>query len=577
MISIYDVGNENFSQNGDAVLTPTKCSHRQVAAGKYDLTIKHPMDPDGKWKHIQPEAIIKAPVPEERIETAVSGLEADLYRTNTDAALREGCSEPYAVTYQTWTANRATKVYAVGDKVTFQGQNYEMIALDPGGNPTETQSNFNHRPDFYPQYWSKIANYVDGAAVIVSLKSGTDLYYIEAAETTGWAYVCTVYGLEGYIKTSQITYISHLTPAETAAHLIREQLFRVRTVNIETKNRQVTATAEHVSYDLRGVLMENTKITRKSCAVALAWIEQGFMIPYRGTIATNMTSDDDGLFTGEFKGKNGINALLDPDTGVVGALDAEYRRDNWDVFVMKTTDNDRGFQLRYRKNMIGVTWNIKGDSLITRVVPVAKDENGDPLYLDNNGVKWVDSDAINNYPVIRMEQLRVNGQVGKDDGSETATNWTTATLRAEMERQAQNRFDVDHVDAIQHEITVDFEMLGDCAEYPWLKSLENVLIYDKVKAIHDEIGLSVQAQVTEIEFDCIREKVTAIKLSTVRRYAGRTVSGYNVFDNAITGDKLTDDAIERAAEAGADQAAGYTNEVATNLYWWVTNNFEPRT
>ena len=68
MISIFDSTNTTFAGNGDAVLIPTECRHIQAAAGKYDLTIKHPVDPWGKWKHIVPEAVIRAPVPEETIE-----------------------------------------------------------------------------------------------------------------------------------------------------------------------------------------------------------------------------------------------------------------------------------------------------------------------------------------------------------------------------------------------------------------------------------------------------------------------------------------------------------------------------
>ena len=70
MISVFDATNTNFEGNGDAVLLPLSCKHRQVAAGKYDLTLVHPIDPTGKWMHLVPEAIIKAPVPEETIENA---------------------------------------------------------------------------------------------------------------------------------------------------------------------------------------------------------------------------------------------------------------------------------------------------------------------------------------------------------------------------------------------------------------------------------------------------------------------------------------------------------------------------
>ena len=78
MICVYDIGNAAYTRNGDTVLTPTKCSHRQVAAGKYDLTIVHPIDPAGKWAHIVPEAVIRAPVPEDfRAGLRANGIRAE--------------------------------------------------------------------------------------------------------------------------------------------------------------------------------------------------------------------------------------------------------------------------------------------------------------------------------------------------------------------------------------------------------------------------------------------------------------------------------------------------------------------
>ena len=302
------------------------------------------------------------------------------------------------------------------------------------------------------------------------------------------------------------------------------------------------------------------------------------MMEYRGTIATNMTSDDDGTYTGEIKGKNLTYALLDPDKGIVSEFDAMYRRDNWDVFVLRKNNENRGFQLRYGKNIVGVTWKIKSDNLVTRVVPVAKDEDGSDLYLDPT--VWVDSPYISNYPVIRMERLKVDGQVGKDDGTETDTKWTAATLRAKMQEKAEERFSVDKADLLVHDITIDFEMMGDTEEYRELKDLQKVLLYDTVVAINERIQMSVTVEVSEIEFDCIREKITALKLTNVNAYNGKNVSGFNVFTNSITPDKLTDDTLDGIADYAVEDANEYTDSKVSSLNYslraWVNNNFEPK-
>lgn len=552
MICIYDIGNENFDRNGDAVLTPISGSHRQIAAGNYDLTMVHPIDPEGKWAHLVPDAIIKAPVPEETIENAYSGLAVDVYKTTTAAALRSGPSEPTPISYGAWNPNAT---YSVGDKVSvvWQHRNYQCTYFD-GDDPVRNV------PPYNSSWWTPIADSTSGDPALVNLKTGTDLYYVSGPDS-GWYKMSTTYGLEGYIKSDYVTYDRHLTPEETQPRTITTQLFRIRTVTVDTKQMRVTVNAQHVSYDLNGVLMDTVSIKRKPPAQSLAWIESAFMIDYRGMIATNMVENADTDYSAEMSGKNGMFALLDPDQGVVATFDAEFRRDNWDLFVMNKTDTDRGFRIRYANNMIGVNWKVNGDKVITRIVPVAKDADGGELFL--TPTKWVDSANISNFPVIRMERLKVNGQVGKDDGTETSTNWTETTLRAEMQKQAEARFSVDKVDEIQHEITVDFEMLGDTAEYAELRKLQKVLLYDNVKVIDERVGLGATVTVTELEYDIVKEKVTALKLSNVQAYNVKNVSGFNVLVNSITGDKLTDDAGDEIVEEAVDESAEYTDEKAT--------------
>ena len=557
MICVYDIGNENYDKNGNAVLTPISGTMKTIAGGNCDLSLVHPIDAHGNWTHLVPDAVIRVPVPEETITNAYTGLEADVYVTTEAAALREGPSEPTAITYGAWSAGTT---YSAGSKVTYNGYNYQCTQFDE-------ESGYIMVPPPNSPWWVEIANRTSGSPVLVNLKTGAELYYVSGPEN-GWYYMSTPYGLEGYIKASQVEFSRHLTPEETQPRTINTQLFRIRTVTVDTKEMRVTVSAQHVSYDLNGVLIDSVKVVRKPAAQALAWIEQGFMMDYRGTIASDITSDSNTDYSCDISGKSGMFALVDPDQGVVPAFDAEFRRDNWDLFVMAKTNTDRGFRIQYGNNLTGVNWKINGEKLVTRVVPVAKAEDGSDLYLDPT--RWVDSTHINDFPVIRMERLKVSGQVGKDDGTETATNWTAATLRAEMQKQAEARFSVDHADQVQHEITVDFEMLGDTAEYAGMNALQHVLLYDTVKVEDARINLGATVTVTELEYDVIRKKVTALKLTNVNPYNIRSVSGFNVLANTISGDKLTDNAgdeiRDEAVDIAVDKSNDYTDKKADQTY-----------
>lgn len=529
MIQIYDIGNENYDQNGNAVLTPKNAKIRMAAGGSYDITIEHPIDAEGKWKYIEPGTIVKAPVPKEIIENAFAGYDADVYKTNVKAELREEPVAPTTINYPVWPATTAgSDPGYVGMKTTSNNKNFECLYWDPSSRAAMTD------PE-YSNWWKEIARSTPGAPVLVTLPAGSDLYFVQDVDST-WYKMSTYYGLTGYIQKNLVTYDRHLTPSELKPRVITEQLFRLQVPTIDNEKKTVTVTGQHVSYDFNGVLTENVAISQASPAMAIGRISENLMIPYRGTIATDMASDENGTYTGETNGKNGMFMLLDPDKGIVSAFDARFTRDNWDLFVLKKKTAVSGYRIRYRKNMRGMTWKKSSAKLVNMIVPVAKDAGGNDLYLPG---KWVQSE--NSYPVPIMERLKVNGQVGKDDGTGTGTNWTEEALLDYMREKAEERFSIDHADEITHEVTVQFEQIGDTAEYSWLKDLEGVLLYDNIPCIDEDTGLDRTLTVTELEWDCIRKKVLGIKLSNITNSKTRTVTGYNVQNNSITPAKLTDD------------------------------------
>ncbi len=539
-ISVFAPMNlDRFNNNGVAILRPTYGRGVTVAGGKCSITLRHPIDPEGKWAYLVPEAIIRAPVPEETIENAFAGIEVDLYRTNTSAALRDGPSEPTVITYEAWSPDGN---YPVGKKVTYtyNSKNYQCVYFD------ETSPYKNVAPP-NSDWWKEIARYSPGASVLVQLASGQDLYFLEDAGS-GWYYMSTPLGIEGYVKANQVTFIQHMTPEESQERTIRDQLFRITDVTVNTKTMEVEVYAEHVSYDLAAILLRDVQISKATPAFAINRIMDGLMEPYRGTVSTNLTTDAYGTYTGKINGKNGIYAFLDPDNGIVPTFQARFTRDNWDLFILENTHKDRGVRIKYGVNSKGIVWKRSRNNLALRVVPVAKDADGNDYYLPE---LYVESPDINDHPVKYMYRLSVKGQIGKDDGTGTNTKWTAETLCDEMRTKAQELFDVDHADQIYHEITVDSEQMGDTEEHAWMRDLQHVLLYDTVHADDERVGLeNVPLEVTEIEWDFVTQrppKITKIKVSTAIDHGLTTVAGYNIGNNSIGAEKMTEAAIQEIA------------------------------
>lgn len=532
MINVYDIGNEAFEANGNAILHPVSCTMAEDAGGSYEISMVHPIEEGGVWEHLVCGAIIKAPVPVPTIQNAYVGQDVDVYGVNSNNTdLREGPSEPERITYPAWEDR--PEGYNVGSKVTYQSNNYQAIHGEGGSSVT-------HNPPTHSD-WKRIPNYTNGSPVLTTLKAGTEVYYVEASGSY-WAKVSTKQGIIGYLKNSQITFLRHETVEPVPERTVEDQLFRIYNVTINTENQSVNVNARHVSYDLSGILLGECNIALAEPSMMIMRIRDAMLMEYRGEIATNLTGTENGTYTGDLSHKNGTQAILDPDKGVIPYFRAQLIRDNWDLFLMKNDMTDRGIRLEYGKNLRGVSWKRSSDKLINRVMPVAKASDGSDLYLPE---QWVDSEDIDDWPVIIMEKLKVDGQVGKDDGTGTDTNWTEETLLEHMREKAEERFTVDHVDALTVEITVNFTLLGETEEYKQYKDLEKLYMYDLVHAVDPRVDLNLQLQVSHIDWDCMLERYISMKVGNVFDYGGRTVFGYNIGTDAIDYEKISTETIRR--------------------------------
>lgn len=552
VIHVY-TDSTHYDRAGNCEIEPLDGEVHQVAGGAYELNFTAALDiAEGKWMYLIPEAVVRAPVPKETISTATTGVDADLYKTTEATPMRDGTSEPSTITYSAWSTSQASPTqYSVGSKVSYNGRNYQCIYWDSSSGQQFVP------PSNNSTWWREIARQTSGSPILVNLKSGAQLIYI-SGPSSGWYKFETKDGIQGYVKSSAVEFWKHTSASENQPRTITDQLFRIKEVTIDEEAMTVSVFAHHVSYDLNGIPVAGVKITRKNPAATMAAIQDGLMWSYpKGDIYTDFGTSNKKKYTGEINGRSGMAALLDPDIGVVPAFDAEFHRDNWDVFVMKKKTKDRGFWIRTGKNLKKVQWKQSTTGLVTRMVPVAKNASGGNLLL--SPTHWLASEHADDYPVKYGEWMKVSGQVGRDDGSETSTNWTSTTLREEMERQANERFTVDEVDAITHEISVDFEMQGDTTEQSFLKNMQQVNIYDTIHIKSDLTGKSAAVIVQELWFDIVRGVVKRAMLSNIRRYRVKNVSGFNVNNNSITWSKMTSDAVE-----------GINEELKT----WVEDNFK---
>ena len=550
LINVYGVSDIDYDKNGAAILAAMTSEVREQAGGMYELTLTHPVDRMGIWSLLLPGNILKCSVPAQAIESAISGEDVDIYRVteSAGASVYAKPSAPQRITYTAWDANSIitqhdtyypTMPYvSEGVKVTYTptGQNYQAIVN------IMNESAARAAPPDNSAAWKEIGNYTKGSAELTKLPQNEEFYLI-SVYSSSWLYIQTKKGIQGYIEAAKVEYVRTETTEEMSARQVATQLFRIYEVQADSARKTVSVKARHASYDLAGNLVTNCAVKSVEAAVALSRLRSSLLFDEECTLATNLT-EEDGLFTGDFSWKNPINALLDPDTGIVANLKGKLIRDNWDIFVNKNTSVDRGLRLSYGRNLTGVNWKRDTSNLINRVVPVAQKANGTELTLDE---MWVDSPILDSYPVIRTEYLKISEKVGGEDPDGNA--WTEETLKDYMRQKAAERFSVDNVDKPLVELDVQFLLLGDSDEYRQYRKLERLSLYDTVLVEDPTLNLSLSLQLSEYRWDPARERFTGIKLGSVFEQRGRIINGYNLVDGSIRYNKLSPDTIAAIKEA----------------------------
>lgn len=329
---------------------------------------------------------------------------------------------------------------------------------------------------------------------------------------------------------------------------VQPQRFRI--YEVEKTIDEVTVQARHISYDLLYNLTTYKSDESVTLQTALDGVLNNCVNSDHGfTAYTNVANEQAGL---AYDGKNPIDAMLDPEEGLCAKYKVSLIRDNDELFFLNDPGMNRGVKIAYGKNMTGVTYTQSDDQVSTRIMPVGENKDGTPLYLsDNPSERFVDSNNINNYPIIHVYRLECdNCKVGQKDSN--GSKVTVAVARARMRKQAEDLLKTG-VDNPTIKMEVEFVNLGDTEEYNQFKNLENCFLYDYLIIQHGKQDINVTAQIQEIEWDILTDKMNKVTIGTV----GETLanmgittwqipvgfSGSKIANGTLGGGALREDAI----------------------------------
>lgn len=308
-----------------------------------------------------------------------------------------------------------------------------------------------------------------------------------------------------------------------------EQLFRIK--HTEKTESGVTATAEPIFMDAReDCFLEDIRPTNKTGQEAL-----DLMLAPNGKYSAK--SDITVRSTAYYKYKNFIEALnSNEDNSFINRWGGEIFFNNYEVIVNKKQGNDYGVQILYGKNIKkdGIQEEIDTREVVTRIFPKA--------YNGYKSTNPVDSELINKYPTVKIATMTFDDVKMQQDASEEdrANGVIICETQKELDKALEEKCRQQYesgIDKPKLSMSVEIVLLENTEEYREYKELEKVGLGDTVPCKHSKLGITTDARVIELEYDCLKKKTTQVELGDYKyNYFNNVTSAANRIDNAIRPD-----------------------------------------
>ena len=479
MICVYPADCKDFSNNGLGIVLPQSCSVTETLNGEWELTLIHPIDVDGKWTRLTEGCILRAPVP--AAMTPQVGLVTQQYQTTVYDIL----------------------IYKVSTQ-----RDPLRLRSGPGTD------------------YRILGKYAKETEIIVLDKSNS-----------GWYEVTCPDGKHGYMSSEYLTYVRTDTGSTQSnvgfhnqtiqARQLRDQPFRIYRVVPELD--KVTVYARHVFYDLLDNMIKSLRPSPDAVGASVVQSLSASCLTGHGfTFYSDLTSSAEDV---AWENKNPVEAMLG-EGGLVEKYAAELARDWFDVFLVQRVGHDSDVQIRERKNLTGISYDVDETDVVTRIMPTGQDADGNILYLPE---LYIDSPNIGAYVHPKWIHLSVSEAKEVTDGDEPRSREECFIL---MRQAAQAEYDKG-CDLPTVTLKVDFVNCADTEEYRQYAALSNIFLGDSVRVIARRIGVEVSMRMTQYTYDCLTCRYTSVTLGTVAdTLEGSMVSACQLASGSITGAKL---------------------------------------
>lgn len=326
------------------------------------------------------------------------------------------------------------------------------------------------------------------------------------------------------------------------------QLFRIdKCVKTDTT---VEITAYPIFFDSADdCILMDTRPTDRSGQDALDIMMEGSRYSGQSDIATGGTA--------YFIRRNLMDAINgENEPAFVQVWGGEILYDNFTVIINERIGGDYGVEIRYGKNMDGLSYTVDMSDVATRIIPVAY--NGRMM---SGNTPWVDSPNINKYAKkyireVKFDDVKLYEDVsGETEENEDTICQTQEELDSVLKERCEEMYDSG---ADTPDVTIEVNMidLAQTDQYKDFQGLVTVALGDTVRCINSKLGIASNARVIKLTWDCI-----------TNRSAGMTLGDYeyNYFSELTSSLEAVKQIVGPGNTVIAERVQGVLNAINTQL------------
>lgn len=280
------------------------------------------------------------------------------------------------------------------------------------------------------------------------------------------------------------------------------QLFRVYEIK-KDMGKNATIYAEHISYDLSGIPVR--PYAAPHVYGALMMLKDGAVVPCPFDFWTDKNTEGVFKVTAPASVRSRLGGVQGSILDVYGG---EYEFDNFTVKLHNRRGKNRGFSIRYGKNLIDFDQEKNCSSVATGIYPYWADaESGKVVQLDE---KIINADG--NYNFVRIKTV--------DFSADFETEPTQQQLREKAQKYVKN----NEIGIPKVSLKISFAQLSQSEEYKGIELAERISLFDTVNVEFPEMGVSANARVNKIVYDIVKDKIKSATLGSIRANIADTLS-----------------------------------------------------